>query len=72
MILRSGFRSGVESEFYKMYINMLGFASSEKKVAVSPSVSVETLTDDQMQEFITYLSDYKALSCRRRTGLKAD
>ena len=32
--------------FYKMYINMLGFASSEKKVAVSPSVSVETLTDD--------------------------
>ena len=24
--------------FYKMYINMLGFASSEKKVAVSPSV----------------------------------
>ena len=56
--------------FYKMYINMLGFASSEKKVAVSPSVSVETLTDDQMQEFIRYLSDYKALSCREEQGSK--
>ena len=56
--------------FYKMYINMLGFASSDKKVAVSPSVSVETLTADQETEFKKYLSDFKFLSCREEQGSK--
>ena len=51
-----------------MCVNMLGFASAEKKIAVAPSISVDSLTSEQEAEFKKYLSDFKALSCREQQG----
>lgn len=51
-----------------MYINMLGFTEPEKKVALAPSVAIDTLTDAQRSEFRKYLSDFLYLSCREQQG----
>lgn len=51
-----------------MYINMLSFTSSSKKIALSPSFGITSLTDDQRQEFKERLSDFKCLSCREEQG----
>ncbi len=50
------------------HIFMLGFASSHKKVALSPSIGVTTITDKQEKIFKKYLSDFVALSCREQQG----
>ena len=52
----------------QMYINMLGFTNAEKRIALSPSVSIDELTNEQEQEFKKYLTDYKYLSCREQQG----
>ena len=53
-----------------MHINMLSFTSSSKKIALSPSIGITSLTDDQRQEFKERLSDFKFLSCREEQGSK--
>ncbi len=53
-----------------MYINMLGFTCPEKKIACSPSISIESLSVEQEQVFKMYLTDFKALSCREKQGSK--
>ena len=56
--------------FFKnnMYINMLGFTPCEKRIAVAPSIAIETLNEEQQSEFKKYLSNFKALSCREQQG----
>ena len=51
-----------------MYINMLGFASPNKKIALSPSISMPKLSLEQQQLFKKYLPDFKVLSCRENLG----
>lgn len=51
-----------------MYINMLAFTSSQKKIAGCPSISIDTISLEQEKEFCNYLSDYKYLSCREKAG----
>lgn len=51
-----------------MFVNMLGFAPAQKKIAGCPSISVDELTENQKKEFKKYLSDFKALSCREQQG----
>lgn len=53
-----------------MYINMLGFATSNKKIALSPSVGCNALNEEQRKEFAKYLSDFRFLSCREEQGSK--
>ena len=53
-----------------MYVNMLGFTSKEKKIAVSPSVSMDELTLAQEDMFRALLSDFEHLSCREEQGAK--
>lgn len=56
-------------DFFKnLYINMLGFASYQKKIAIAPSISVDTLEDWQKVEFQRYLPSFYALSCREKEG----
>ena len=52
----------------KMRVNLLSFASPEKKLAVSPSVGVETLDENQKELFARYLKDFNDLSCREFQG----
>ena len=56
--------------FYKdMFINMLGFVEKkEKKIAVSPSISIDKLSNEEKKEFQKYLYNFKALSCREEKG----
>ena len=51
-----------------MRVNLLTFASPEKKLAVAPSVGVETLENDQKELFAQYLKDFDNLSCREFQG----
>ena len=53
-----------------MYVNLLAFASNEKKVAVSPSVGVEELSNEQKELFVKYLDGFENLSCREESGSK--
>lgn len=54
----------------KMYINMLGFADENKRIALAPSVSSDILTKEQEEEFRKYLPFFKSLSCRESQGSK--
>lgn len=54
--------------FNDMYINMLGFASSYKKVAISPSIGIEVLSETQKNEFKKYLPSFAFLSSRELSG----
>ena len=48
---------------------LLPFVSeSKKKGSYAPSVAVATLTDEQKERFIKYLSDFSCLSCREEEG----
>ena len=51
-----------------MYINMLSFTSPSKKIALSPSIGITSLTEEQRKEFKERLSDFKCLSCREEQG----
>ena len=51
-----------------MYINMLAFTSSEKKIAGCPSVGIDMLSETQEEEFKRYLTDFRYLSCRESAG----
>lgn len=51
-----------------MFVNLLSFASNEKKVAVAPSIGVETLSDEQSKLFLKYLDGFEKLSCREKSG----
>lgn len=56
-------------KFFKdMYINMLSFASSNKKIAVAPSISRDSLSDKDALEFKERLKDFKYISCREEQG----
>ena len=60
-------------EFFKnLYINMLGFATNtnQLKIAIAPSISVETIEDWQKTDFQKYLSSFYTLSCREQEGAK--
>lgn len=49
---------------------MLDFVSPEKKVAVAPSIALDSLTKEQSEMFSKYLSDFDNLSCREEQGAK--
>lgn len=51
-----------------MYVNLLGFASPEKKLAVSPSIGVDELNNEQCDLFKKYLQNFENLSCREIQG----
>lgn len=56
-------------KFFKdMYINMLSFTSSKKKIAVAPSISCDSLSDKDEEEFKERLKDFKYISCREEQG----
>ncbi len=59
-------------DFFKddMYINMAGFSPSEKKIAISPSIAIECLSNNQKYEFKKYLPQFLNLSCREEAGSK--
>lgn len=52
----------------KAQIAFCGFAKSSKCVAFMPSICMNSVTEKQKIEFINYLKDYKALSCRENSG----
>lgn len=54
--------------FKNLYINMLGFVSNKKKIAISPSISADKLENWQKIEFQKYLPSFYALSCREKEG----
>ena len=50
---------------------LLPFVSeSKKKGSYAPSVAVSSLTDEQKNRFVKYLSDFNCLSCREEEGSK--
>lgn len=51
-----------------MYINMLGFTENSKKIAMAPSISVDSLSVEQEKMFKELLKDFDNLSCREEQG----
>lgn len=52
-----------------MYINMLGFCNDgNKKISLAASISQDSLTEAQINEFKNYLNDFKCISCREKQG----
>ena len=51
-----------------MYVNMLGFADREKRIAFSPSIGINPVPEENEEEFRTYLKDFRSLSCREKQG----
>ncbi len=51
-----------------LYVNMLGFAEKNKKIAFAPSISVDELTLEQENMFKELLKDFDNLSCREEQG----
>lgn len=49
-------------------ILFLKFCNSNKRVAISPSISCDSLTISQYCEFKNYLADFNNLSCREKQG----
>ena len=47
---------------------MLGFTTQDKKVAISPSIASDDLSEPQKDVFKKYLNDFKYLSCREKQG----
>lgn len=47
---------------------MLGFAPSSKKIAYAPSLAVSKLSDEYVEKFRRYLSDFRFLSAREKEG----
>lgn len=54
--------------FKDMYINMLGFTSNKKKIAVAPSISMDKLSKEQEEMFKENLKEFDNLSCREEQG----
>lgn len=54
--------------FDDLYITMLGFTTQDKKVAISPSIASDDLSEPQKDVFKKYLKDFKYLSCREKQG----
>jgi len=49
---------------------MLDFTSVNKKVAIAPSIALDSLSKEQEELFINYLKDFDNLSCREEQGAK--
>lgn len=54
--------------FSDMYINMLGFVKTKKKISLSSSISKDSLYPEEKYEFKKYLNSFYALSCREENG----
>lgn len=54
--------------FPSLFMNLLGFAEGCTKVALAPSISVDSLNPHHEREFKRYLSSFKYLSCREQQG----
>ena len=56
---------------WKMFSNELGFATfarKEQKIAYAPSLGVSKIPKERITEYIQWLKDWKALSCREDEG----
>ena len=53
-----------------MFVNCLGFAPGKKRIAISPSISLDNLENFQIEEFKKFLFEYKYISCREQLGAK--
>lgn len=54
--------------FSDMYINMLGFVKTKRKISLSSSISKDDLYIEEKHEFKKYLNSFYALSCREEKG----
>lgn len=54
--------------FQDMYINMLGFVKTKKKISLSSSISKDELFPEEKYEFKRYLTSFYNLSCREEQG----
>lgn len=54
--------------FSDMYINMLGFVKTKRKISLSSSISKDNLYIEEKYEFKKYLNSFYALSCREEKG----
>lgn len=54
--------------FSDMYINMLGFVKTKRKISLSSSISKDSLYPEEKYEFKKYLTSFYALSCREEKG----
>lgn len=54
--------------FPDMYINMLGFVKTKRKISLASSISKDNLYVEERYEFKKYLDSFYLLSCREERG----
>lgn len=48
--------------------NFLTFTSSEKKIAISPSIAIDRMPEEKKREFAKWIKDFRLLSVREEKG----